>query len=123
MQREFSENLNKILQYFSETASDVAELNVDLLNRLSHTSITPSELGQIKRPEDWIRYLNSANLELMRYSQELSEIYVTNAQRFAKIMTDVGRATSTEVTRNVNKTVNKASKFAKKAKRKVRATA
>lgn len=117
MQREFTENLNKILQCVSETASDVAELNVDLLSRITHSSITPGNLNQIRKPDDWLKVLNTANLELVRYSQDLSEIYIANAQRFGKIMTDMGHISEVEAT----KAVNKATKFAKKVKRKVTA--
>lgn len=110
MQRELTENLNKIFQSFSKTATEVSELNVNFFNRLVKGFNPIEEVQQIKKPEDFVQALlqNTAsfNSEAVKYTQQLSEIWIQNAADFNKVVTDLMRETSNNASR-VMKTATK----------------
>jgi hypothetical protein len=100
MQREFTENWNKLCQCATRTATDVAELNINLLNRLTKTG--PLGLGETpKKPEDLFHVVNNMYLEGMKYTQDLSNIYVENIQQFSKVWGDVMRETQANASKVV----------------------
>ncbi len=108
---QITDNFNKVLESLKQTATDVAELNINLINKVSRNAVTPGELSQPKKPEEFMKHMNSINGDMLEYTQGLSEIFVDNTQRLSKIL---GGAVS-ETTEKVHRAANTATRVARTA--------
>lgn len=93
MQKELTENLNKIMQCVSKPMMELTELNIKTFNHLSKNTVSFEDLTQVKKsPEDilsaQVRITNAACQVATKYTQEAMEIGVAAVSEANKLWVD-----------------------------------
>lgn len=100
MQKQFSENWNKLYQCVNKPVTDIAQLNVNTLNNWSKSTGTFEELTQAKKPEDllWtqMKLANMGHLEAITYAKKAGDIWADAITQINEICADMLRETTTK---------------------------
>lgn len=106
MQREFTENWNKLCQCVSKPMMDLAQLNINTLNNIVKNTDSLDEFNHSKKPEDFIsaqmKLANACALEATKYAQKAMEIGMNAISEANKTWTE-----------SCNKATTKAADFVK----------
>lgn len=102
MQKEFTENMNKLYQTMTKPMAEMAELNLNTLNNLTKNSNAFEDFTQSKRPEDLLsaqmKLMNTAYAELTKYTQKAMDIGMNALSEGGKIWNDLCRQSSFKAT-------------------------
>lgn len=99
MQKQMTENWNKLYQCISRPATELAQLNIQTWNNwLKSTGAPLEEVTQAKKPEDllWaqMKLANMANLEALSYAKKVNAILTETFSETNDIVTDLIRETT-----------------------------
>ncbi|MBX3709529.1 MAG: phasin family protein [Gammaproteobacteria bacterium] len=98
MQRQYTENWNKLYQCVTRPLSDLTELNMNTLQNWSKNTGHFEELTQVKKPEDFflaqIKLANIGQLEMMSYVKKSSDIWIKAIEQINDICDDIARETT-----------------------------
>ena len=110
MQKQFSENWNKLYQCVSKPISDIAQLNINTLSNWSKNTGTFEELTQSKKPDDFLwtqmKLANMGHLETITYAKKVGDIWADAMTEINEICGEMLRETTakaSEVIKSGNK--------------------
>lgn len=108
MQKEYTENWNKLYQCVSKPMADMAELNINTLNNWTKNSNLFDDLAQSKRPEEILsaqmKMANVACQEMTKYTQRALDIGMNAMSEAGKIWTDLLRQSTDKASEFVKQT-------------------
>lgn len=98
MQRQYTDNWNKLNQCVSKPLAELAELNMNTLQNWSKNTGHFEELTQAKKPEDFfmaqMKLANIGQLEAMSYVKKASDIWIKAIEQISETCSDVARETT-----------------------------
>lgn len=105
MQRQITENWNKVLQCVSKPFTELTELNINTLQNWSKNTGHLDELTQSKKPEDFfvaqMKLANIGQLEAMSYIKKASDIWIKAIEQINETCSDVARETTAKTSESM----------------------
>lgn len=111
MQRDLMQKWTEYYQGLSKPASEIVELNIKTLNKLTKNSEYFDDFIKAKKPEDiisaQIQLANTASHEALEYMQEFYGILLDAAKQHSKIFTEAIHETTKKAESQVREARNR----------------